>query len=99
MTVEMARLQKSVRDEKDAIEAMKSAFSQIAQRIRDLQEDPAALSALADEIDAETPTIVQATLEGTAAAGFVEPTNQPAPVSDVTQAAPAPIPAEVPTKK
>lgn len=68
MTPEVTRLLTSVTALKSAAESQTALLQGIAQRLRDSAEDPAAITAIADDLDTETATIVAATLANTPAA-------------------------------
>lgn len=78
MTAAMQRLTDSLAKEKDAIEAMRILLGTLAQEIRDNADDPVALNAMADQIDAESGTITDAIVQDSNIAGVTAPTNQPA---------------------
>ena len=54
MSKELDRLKASVEAENTVIASAEALLAGLAQQIRDLASDPAALNALADEVDAKT---------------------------------------------
>ncbi len=64
---DLTRITNEVTEISDASDAAVAALGSLAQQVRDLSTDPAALNALADELDAKGNELAAAILAGTAA--------------------------------
>lgn len=60
MTVELDRLTTEVAETRGVVDSAIALIGGMAQQIRDLSNDPAALTALADELDAQTNALAAA---------------------------------------
>lgn len=81
MSVEMDRLTQEVADTKTSVDSVITLVEGLAQQIRDNAGDPAALNALADELDAQQGRISAAVTANTAPPP-AEPPTEPAPVPE-----------------
>jgi hypothetical protein len=68
MTAGLTRLVQEVTETKDAIASLKQFNAGIAQQLRDLKDDPAAIEQLANDLDSEQAGIAEHILENTPAA-------------------------------
>src|SRR3954464_13957705 len=78
MSVELDRLKGSVTNLTTVTQSVVTLMGTMAQQIRDLKNDPAALTAYADEVDARVQELKDATLANTPSAGE-PPAPTPAP--------------------
>jgi chromosome segregation ATPase len=69
MAGEIDRLQTSVTNISTVIGSAETAFHTMAEQIRQMRQDPARLSAYADELDAKAAALSQAMVAGTVAEG------------------------------
>ncbi len=88
MTPELARLKDEVAETKQITASAVTLLVGLSSQIRDLKDDPAALAALADDLDASNAELAAAIAANTPAA---EPAPEPAPVPE-----PEPAPVEEP---
>lgn len=65
---DLARLQTEVSENGDAIASAVTLLGGLAQALRDVATDPAAVTALADSLDAQTNALAAAVVENTPAA-------------------------------
>lgn len=77
MSAELDRLTTEVTETKSSVESVITLVDGLAQQIRDLANDPAALNALADELDAQQARIAAAVTANTPAPP--EPPVEPVP--------------------
>lgn len=80
MTAALDRLKADVQASELVTESAITLLGGLSQQIRDLKDDPAALAALADEIEASTSSLASAVTANTVASS--EPPPAPAPVAD-----------------
>ena len=73
MSVQLDRLTAEVAETRTAVNSVITLVAGLAQQIRDLKEDPAALEALANELDAAQAEIAAAVTENTPAEPPAEP--------------------------
>jgi phage-related tail protein len=78
MSAELDRLKTSVMNLTTVTQSVVTLMGTMAQQIRDLKNDPAALTAYADEVDARVQELKDATLANTPSAGE-PPAPMPAP--------------------
>lgn len=69
MSAQLDRLTAEVAEAKSVSESAVALLGGLAQQIRDMKEDPAALAALADELDASTNALGEAVAANTVAEG------------------------------
>lgn len=65
MSAQLDRVREEVEETKTVALSVKTLLTQLAQLIRDLKEDPAALDQLANDLDAENKSLQQAVVDNT----------------------------------
>lgn len=90
VALDLSALSTEVEQNASAIDSAAVLLGTLSQQIRDLSTDPAALQALADQIDANTATLTTAVAANTPAAAPVDP----APVDPPVDPAPVDPPAD-----
>lgn len=78
MSVELDRLTQEVADTKSSVDSVIALVEGLAQQIRDSVNDPAALNALADELDAQQGRIAAAVSANTPTPPAEPPVEPPA---------------------
>ncbi len=79
IVADLTAITAEVQQNGDAVGSAVALLGNLSQQIRDLSTDPAALQALADELDANTQSLADAVVANTPAAPTPEPTPEPAP--------------------
>lgn len=88
MSEQLVRLQAEVEENTEVIGSAVTLIGGLAQQIRDLQDDPAALAALADQLDAQTASLAAAVAANTTQPAEPEPLDEPAELNDPPPAEP-----------